>query len=151
MRSKTILATMLGSLVVVLALATTALASHGAKGPSAIFVTPKASAKTSSTVSVNVKLKNFAIDAKNVGKMNKAGRGHLHFSLDNGKFDYPKYSGANGKLAAQLGIAGKYSPAVTPSITYRNLPKGEHTLTVFLVNNDHSNNGAKSTVTFWVK
>ncbi len=56
----------------------------------------------------------------------KAGQGHLHFQMDKGKFDFPKYSGANGQLAVKLGVAGTYSPAVKPTITYRNLPKGKH-------------------------
>lgn len=136
--------------VVALGVATSALGSSAGMG-SARFVTPKAGAKTGSTVTFAVKLNDFKICPACVGKANKAGSGHLHFSMDKGKFDYPKYSGANGKLAVQLGIAGKYSPAVLPKITYMHLPKGKHTLAVFLVNNDHSNTGAKSSVSFWVK
>ena len=83
--------------------------------------------------------------------MKKANMGHLHFSMDKGKYDYPKYSGANGKLAVKLGIAGKYSPAVTRTITYSNLPKGTHTLVAFLANNDHSAVGPKASLTFTVK
>lgn len=96
-------------------------------------------------------LSSFKIDAKNVGKANMTDRGHLHFSVDGGKFDYEKYSGANGALAAKLGIAGKYSPSVTPSVTYTGLPKGKHTAAVFIVNNDHSNTGTSATLVFMVK
>jgi hypothetical protein len=89
----------------------------GATGkPSVSFVTPKAMATTGSTVTFKVRLANFALDAKDVGKTKKAGLGHLHFAMDRGKFDYPRYSGPNGTLAKQLGIAGAYSPAVTPTI-----------------------------------
>ena len=42
----------------------------------------------------------------------RAGLGHEHFSMDKGKYDYPKYSGANGTLAVQLGVQGKYPPSV---------------------------------------
>jgi hypothetical protein len=70
-----------------------------------------------------VELRNFEIDAKDVGEIKSAHMGHLRFSMDNGKYDYPRYSGANGKLAVMLGTAGKYSPAVSPTITYSNLPK----------------------------
>ena len=102
-------------------------------------------------VVVTAKLADFAIDAKNVGKVNMDGMGHLHFSLDGGKYDYEKYSGANGALAAKLGIAGKYSPSVTPSVTYTGLPKGKHTAMVFIVNNDHSNTGSSAKLVFTVK
>lgn len=148
MRARVILS-LLTTIVVVAALAASALAGSSAR-PSVSFVTPQAGAMAGSKVTFKVKLSNFAIDAANVGKANKANRGHLHFALDGGKYDYPKYSGANGKLAAQLGIAGKYSPAVANTITYSKLPKGKHTLTVFLVNNDHTNNGAKAKIAFTV-
>jgi len=74
--------------------------------------------------------------------------------MDNGKYDQPKYSGANGTLAKQLGVAGLYSPSVTNVVTYTGLPKGKHKVTVFLVRNDHANYpnaGAKKTITFTVR
>jgi hypothetical protein len=120
------------------------------KAPAATFVSPKVSATTAGKVVVKINLKNFTIDGANVGKANAANRGHVHFALDGGKFDFPKYSGANGDLAVKLGIAGKYSPSVTPGITYSNLPKGNHTLAVFLVNNDHSNSTSAAAVNFTV-
>lgn len=130
-----------------LAAAAVALSASAAVAPSA-----KLSVKVSgSTAVATATLSHFAIDAMDVGKARMSGKGHLHFALDGGKFDYPKYSGANGQLAVKLGIAGKYSPAVTRSITYKHLPAGMHTLTVFIVNNDHSNTGAKATTRFVVK
>jgi hypothetical protein len=134
--------------IVALAVSGSALA---ASKPAIHFTSPMTGAKTGSTVTFNVKLGNFTICAACVGKANKTNTGHLHFSMDGGKFDYPKYSGANGKLAVQLGIAGKYSPAVLTHITYWHLPKGKHTLMVFVVNNDHSNTGVKTSTTVWVK
>ena len=119
--------------------------------PSVRFTSPTASATTGSTATFKVKLTNFTIDAKHVGMKKMANHGHLHFAMDGGKYDYPRYSGANGKLAVKLGIAGKYSPSVTPSITYKHLPKGQHRLVVFLANNDHSPNGAKASLRFRVK
>src|SRR5438477_115049 len=86
---------------------------------SALVVAPTPGAVTSSTVTARVKLVHFRLSAKDVGKKPKRGEGHLHFAMDNGKFDHPKYSGANGKLAVQLGVAGMYSPSVTPTITYK--------------------------------
>ncbi|MEA2217887.1 MAG: hypothetical protein QOJ35_513 [Solirubrobacteraceae bacterium] len=131
-----------------LALATTAVA---AGGPTITSLTTKQSANK---VTVTIKTKNFTIDAKDVGKAPKAGKGHEHFAMDHGKYDHPKYSGANGTLAKTLGVDGMYSPSVTNKVVYTGLPKGRHTITVFLVRNSHANyknSGAKKTLTFTVR
>ena len=138
------------ALAATLALAVAAPAI-GAGKPAVKFVKPAPNGTTGSTVTARVALTNFVLDPKHVGAKSAANHGHLHFQLDGGKFDYAKYSGANGALAAKLGIAGKYSPSVTPTITYRHLPKGKHKLVVFLANNDHSPEGAKATVAFTVR
>lgn len=143
----------IGAFVAVpLALALSAAALAGPSGKASVrFVKPSPGAMTGSKVTFGVKLSNFKISAKHVGMAARAGEGHLHFAMDRGKYDYPKYSGANGKLAAKLGIAGKYSPSVTPTITYSRLPKGKHTLVVFVVKNNHSNLGPKASLTFTVR
>ncbi len=115
------------------------------------FVAPKDGSTQGSTVAATVRVKNFTLSPTTVGKPAKAGQGHLHFAMDNGKFDYPKYSGANGQLAQKLGVAGKYSPSVTPTITYKGLPKGKHKLEVYLANNDHTNVGVEAKTAFTVK
>lgn len=115
------------------------------------FTKPKANAKVGRKFTAKVALTNFRLNAKAIGKAPKPGEGHLHFSLDGGKFDFPKYSGANGKMANKIGAAGKYSPAVKPTITYRGIPKGKHTLKVVLANNNHSNAGASATRQITVK
>ena len=139
-------------LTLVLGLAAVVASSALAAGrPAVTFVKPKPGWMGGSTAIFTVKLTNFTLDPQDVGKRNKPNKGHLHFQMDGGKYDYPKYSGANGKLAVKLGIAGKYSPAVTPSITYKHLPAGKHTLVVFLANNDHSPVGASASVRFTVK
>jgi hypothetical protein len=140
----------LGTLVSVAALAP---AATGAPAPSVRFASPTAGATTHSTVVVRVVLQHFTLDPKDVGKRPMAGKGHLHFQMDGGKFDFPKYSGANGQLAVKLGIAGTYSPSVRATITYRHLPAGKHTLKVFLARNDHAqyaNRGATAIVHFRV-
>jgi hypothetical protein len=137
------------SAILMLVVAGGALA--GMEHPTVKFTSPMMGAHTGSTVTFKVHLTHFTICAACVGKANKENTGHLHFSMDGGKFDHPKYSGANGKLAVQLGIAGKYSPAVLPMITYSHLPKGKHTLKVFVVNNDHSPTGVSATTSVWVK
>ncbi len=123
----------------------------GAPNAKVEFVTPGDGDKLNKTVMAEVSLENFTIDAKSAGKAAKEGTGHLHFTMDGGKFDQPKYSGANGELAKKLGVNGQYSPSVTPTITYKNLPKGEHTLEVTLANNDHSSTGVQSKTTFTIR
>jgi hypothetical protein len=79
------------------------------------------------------------------------GEGHLRFVMDEGYFDEPQFSGNNGELAKRLGVDGQYSPATEPTITYRGLPPGDHTLEVFLVNNDHSETGVSAKIKFEVE
>jgi hypothetical protein len=123
----------------------------GAPGAKVSFASPMNGSTQSSTVTAKVTISGFTLSPKTVGKPAKQGQGHLHFSMDNGKYDQPKYSGKNGQLAVKLGVNGKYSPSVTPSITYTGLPAGKHTLEVYLANNDHSNTGVEAKTTFTVK
>jgi hypothetical protein len=119
--------------------------------PTVSFVSPTDGETTADSVTAEVELEGFEIDAAGVGMANAPNEGHLHFSLDGGEFDTPKYSGANGKLAVQLGVDGQYSPSTEPTITYSGLPKGEHTLEVELANNDHSEAGTTASTTFTVE
>jgi hypothetical protein len=129
---------------------TTEESAYSADEASVSFVEPTDGAAVGDPVTAEVALEGFTINADEVGMDNTEGEGHLHFSMDGGKFDTPKYSGANGELAVQLGTDGQYSPATEETITYENLPKGEHTLEVDLVNNDHTETGKSATVTFEV-
>jgi hypothetical protein len=130
---------------------TTETTAYSADEASVKFVEPTDGAAVGDPVTAEVELEGFAINADQVGMDNVEGEGHLHFSMDGGKYDTPKYSGANGELAVQLGVDGQYSPATEETITYENLPKGEHTLEVDLVNNDHTETGTSATVTFEVE
>jgi hypothetical protein len=91
-----------------------------------------------------VRLTNFAIDPAAIGKSPQPGRGHLHFQLDGGRFDIPQHSGANGQMARDLGVDGKYSPAGAPEITYSDIPPGTHVLKVLLANNNHTDTGVQA-------
>jgi hypothetical protein len=115
------------------------------------LVAPKKGAKTGSTVKAKVTLKNFKLAPQAVGQAPRPGQGHLHFRMDGGKLDFPKYSGPNGQLAKKLGVQGKYSPSVTPNITYTHLPSGKHTLEVYLANNNHTNVGIETKISFTLK
>ena len=121
-----------------------------AAGPMVSFSSPTAGSEQTGTVMATVDLSGVAINADAVGKAPMDGEGHLHFQMDGGKYDFPKYSGANGELAVKLNVDGKYSPSVTPSITYMNLPPGEHTLKVFLADNIHNDTGPMAETTFTV-
>src|SRR4051812_34812430 len=123
----------------------------GAPGAKVDFVTPKEASANSSTVVVKVKLKRFKLAPKKVGEAAKKGEGHLHFAMDQGKFDHPKYSGPNGKTAVKIGAEGEYSPSTTRTIVYKHLPPGTHELQVYLANNDHTNTGVDNFVSFFVK
>jgi hypothetical protein len=136
------------------ALGTTVILASTAAAAGSPTITSLKEKRSGKAVVVTITTKNFKIDAKDVGKKAIAGKGHEHFSMDKGKYDFPKYSGANGKLAVQLGVQGKYSPSVTNKVTYTGLPKGKHTVTVYLVRNNHANYpnaGAKKTITFTIK
>ena len=130
--------------------ATAQPASPPAK-PSVTFVKPKEGAEAGSKFTADVKLANFTIDPKSVGKSPVPGKGHLHFTIDGGRYDEPAYSGANGKLAAKLGVDGKYSPSVATTITYANIPPGKHKLECYLANNNHTPTGAEAETEFTVK
>ena len=115
------------------------------------FVTPTDGSTVGDKFTADVKIENFEIDPDAVGKSPVPGKGHLHFQLDGGRFDIPENSGANGELAKKLGVDGKYSPAVEPTITYEKIPPGDHTLVVFLANNNHTDTGVKAQTEFTVK
>lgn len=118
--------------------------------PRVAFVSPLPHAVVSGPLRAQVRIDDFVIAANSLGKPARAGEGHLHFSMDGGRYDLPRYSGANGALAVRLGTQGRYSPSTLPEITYRGLPAGTHTLRVFLVNNDASSTGQTAETTFTV-
>jgi hypothetical protein len=119
--------------------------------PTVAFVTPKDGSSMSGAVTAKVTLSNFKIAPQAVGQAPRPGEGHLHFKMDEGKYDFPKYSGPNGQIAKKLGVTGHYSPALAPKITYKNLPPGKHELEVYLANNNHTNVGVEAKVEFQVK
>ena len=123
----------------------------GAPGAQVTIVSPPAGSRTGSTVTARVRLEGFRIDPAQVGRAPRQGVGHLHWVMDGGRFDFPRFSGPNGRMAERLGVAGRYSPSTTPSITYRHLPRGEHRLKVSLANNDHSEPGVTAETRFRVR
>jgi hypothetical protein len=131
---------------------TATTAEGGGPQPKVSFVTPKDGSTSDGTVTAKVKLTDFELAPDAVGDAPRPGQGHLHFQMDEGRFDFEKYSGKNGKVAKMLGVEGKYSPAaVAAGITYRNLPPGKHTLEVYLANNNHTELPVEADVEITVK
>jgi hypothetical protein len=115
----------------------------GAPGARVTFVRTATAAP--GTIDVRVRLHHFVIDPAAVGMSPRPNHGHLHFTLAGGRYDDARYSGPQGRLAAKLGVAGKYSPSLTPAITYRHIPAGRYTLRVDLANNNHTLTGVGAT------
>jgi hypothetical protein len=130
---------------------TTQAGGTAAPASKVAFTAPKDGSTVGSKFTAKVKVQNFEINAKAVGKSPVPGQGHLHFRLDGGRFDVPQHSGANGKLAKQLGVDGKYSPALDTTITYTGVPPGKHKLEVYLANNNHTDTGVEAETEFTVK
>jgi len=124
---------------------------YGAPHAKVRIVSPKRGASVRAPVVVRVRVTGFTLDAEHLGKAPKRGSGQLHFSLDGGRYDRPRYSGGNGKLAARLGVSGRYSLAASPTITYRDLQPGKHRLLVSLANNDLSDTGVRAGTAFSVR
>jgi hypothetical protein len=127
-----------------------AAVTHALPQPTIKFDGPKV-IHSDGSFKASVALGHFHIAANMVGMAPVPGMGHLHFMLDGGKFDYPRYSGANGQMGKKLGVAGAYSPAVTPDITYSHLPPGRYTLVCMLANNNHTPVGVEAKRTIIVR
>jgi len=119
--------------------------------PTVKFLSPKDGASLNGAVTAKVALTNFQIAPQAVGKAPRPNQGHLHFKMDDGKYDFPKYSGPNGLIGKKLGVTGHYSPALAPKITYKRLPPGKHTLEVYLANNNHTDVGVETKIEFTLK
>jgi len=142
-----------------------AKAEEGVPGAPAVeIISPRNGARqTSHAAVVKVEVENFQLAPRRFGGEPQLGQGHLRFSLKRvpdcvdpkklldavnspvGKgrlvgasFDYSRYSGPNGVLAEELGVAGSYSPATRPEIFYRGLPPGFYRLVVALARNNGS-------------
>jgi hypothetical protein len=112
-------------------------------------------------VVVKVKIHNFTLAPTHFGKTPQLGEGILRFSLNkvpdtvdaseeeeaannplgSGRvigrsFDFAKFAGPNGILAARMHSEGQYSPATEPQIYYHGLPDGLFRIVITLAQND---------------
>lgn len=96
--------------------------------PYAVLLTPsEGSTISAGDIEVRVFLQNFTIN-ENSGVPNKPNQGHLIYYLD---VDAPHLHGALATTAP-----GTYAISTSTSFVWKNVPSGEHTLTIQLVNND---------------
>ena len=123
----------------------------GAPGASITILTPAPGSEQSRAITARVAVHHFALVKATASTKPHAGHGHLHFILDGGRYDEPQFSGVNGQMALRLAANGYYSPAYKPSITYKHIPAGRHTLQVELVNLNEEPTGISATVHFSVR
>jgi hypothetical protein len=130
--------------------------------PSVAIVSPRNGARqTNRAVVVKAKVRNFSLAPRHFGGEPQLGEGHMRFALNRvpdcvdpvklkraeesplgrgrlvgASFDFPRYAGPNGVLAARIGASGSYSPATRAEIYYRELPAGFYRLVVTLARNN---------------
>jgi len=98
--------------------------------PYAVLLTPsEGSTISAGDIEVRVFLQNFTI-TENSGVPNKPNTGHVIYYLD---VDAPLTYGTAATTAT-----GTYALSTSTSFTWKNVPVGEHTFTVQLVNNDNT-------------
>lgn len=129
--------------------------------PSVAIVSPRNGARqTDHAVVVKVRVHDFTLAPWRFGGEPRLGEGHIRFGLNRvpdcvdpvkleraesspvgrgrlvgRSFDFPRYAGPNGVLAARIGSSGSYSPATRPEIYYHDLPAGFYRLVVVLARN----------------
>jgi hypothetical protein len=130
--------------------------------PQVEIVSPRNGARQPAhAVVVKVEIENFKLAPSHFDGEPRLGEGNIRFSLNRvpdcvdpvklqralnsplGKgrligrsFDFPRYSGPNGVLAARIGATGSYSPATRPEIYYHGLPPGFYRLVIVLAQNN---------------
>jgi hypothetical protein len=130
--------------------------------PSVEIVSPRNGARqTNRAVVVKARVHDFTLAPWRFGGEPQLGEGHLRFGLNRvpdcvdpvkleraeqspvgrgrlvgASFDFARYSGPNGVLAARVGSSGSYSPATRPEIYYHDLPAGFYRLVVTLARNN---------------
>jgi hypothetical protein len=130
--------------------------------PSVEIVSPRNGARqTNRAVVVKVRINDFALAPHHFGGEPQLGEGHIRFALNRvpdcvdpvkleraeespvgrgrlvgASFDFPRYAGPNGVLAARIGSSGSYSPATRPEIYYHDLRAGFYRLVVTLARNN---------------
>jgi hypothetical protein len=102
-----------------------------AAGASVRFLWPRPGAVVGPAFTARVLVRGFRLGGSQRAE-GDAPSGHLHFILDGGRFDEPRFAGANGRKALRIGVNGYYSPADRPTITYQHIPRGIHVLEVVL-------------------
>jgi outer membrane protein assembly factor BamB len=102
----------------------------GSTAPAVKIVSPtEGSSVAAGDITVTAEATNFNFVNK-LGQANVAGQGHLHFFLD---VDAPTAQGQPAVTGA-----GTYAAVAASTYTWKNVAAGTHTLSVELVNNNHT-------------
>jgi plastocyanin len=98
--------------------------------PSAVILTPRDNGVVDgNSITVTVQVVNFNLVDK-LGQANAPREGHIHYFLD---VDAPTAQGQPAVTAP-----GTYAASAATSYTWQNVAPGTHTLSIELINNDHT-------------
>lgn len=97
--------------------------------PTITITAPTGTIPAPGNVTVTVQVTNFKVVEKQ-GQANVPGEGHIHYYLD---VDAPTTQGAPA-----IPAGGTWSQAASTSLTFPNVSAGSHTISVQLVNNNHT-------------
>ncbi len=126
-----LLATMMGLLMLAVAVHPASAADLGLGAPSIQITSPLEGATVpEGNVTVMVHVDDLTLASK-LGQANNAGEGHIHYFMD-----VAAIPTTPGKPA--ISAAGTYYPTVNTSYTWTNVMPGMHKFAVELVNNDHT-------------
>lgn len=115
------------------------------------IVSPARGETVGRSVGVKVEVRGFHLSAGRLDMAPKRGWGHLHLRLDGGRYDREPFSGRAGKLAARLGVTGRFTPVARTAMTYDGVPPGRHRLVVSLASDDLSETGVTAQTVFTVR
>lgn len=154
-----------------------ATSESGVGQPSISIISPRnGSRQDAHSAVVRVGIENFHLAPEEFGKEPQLGEGSIRYALNRipdcvdpvklqhainsplgsgrligAPYDYPRYAGPNGILAAQLGVQGSYSPGTRTDMYYRNLPAGFYRLVVNLAQNNGATLPFHAVTTFQIE
>jgi plastocyanin len=108
---------------------TTPVTSTPSAEPKITITSPTSPVPVPGNVTVSIEVENFNIVDKQ-GQTNVAGQGHIHYFMDINPPTTP------GQPA--IPDSGSWAHVASASYTFTNVPGGQHTFSVELVNNDHT-------------
>ena len=108
---------------------TTSVTTSTMAAPTIAITSPTSPVPVPGNVTVTVQVTNFDLEEKQ-GQANVAGQGHIHYFMD----ITPPTTPGQPAIPAN----GSWAHTAATSYTFNNVPSGQHTFSVELVNNDHT-------------